>query len=187
MSSKIVRFSNLAERIHNQHLRLVNEGVTDPHQIFNQMMPFLPELHELWTKTTDNELAALSTKYPSFMKFCLIVEELSAIEAAKETRDYDGQQKFSEQQIASMEEILVAAAHIQEELLKSKQQSDKVDFLTVQNYKNSLETWMSKATLFKDQLSKDEASEYSMKTVDAVITENYNRTKSLLDTLRKVD
>lgn len=83
MSSKIVRFSNLAERIHNQYLRLADEGVSDPHQIFNQMMPFMPELHELWTNTTDYELAALSTKYPSFMKFCLIVEELTAMEAAK--------------------------------------------------------------------------------------------------------
>lgn len=187
MSSKIVRFSNLAERIHNQYLRLADEGVSDPHQIFNQMMPFMPELHELWTNTTDYELAALSTKYPSFMKFCLIVEELTAMEAAKKTRDYDGQQKFSEQQKASMQEILVAAAHIQEELLKLKQQSDKTDLPTLDDYKNSLDAWMSRATLFKNQLSRGEASEYTIKTVDAVISENYTRTKSLLDTLGKVE
>lgn len=86
-----------------------------------------------------------------------------------------------------MQEILVAAAHIQEELLKLKQQSDKTDLPTLDDHKNSLDDWMSKATLFKNQLSKDEASEYTIKTVDAVITENYNRTKTLLDTLTKVD
>lgn len=63
----MVRFRQMAGNIDQHMQQLYTLGVAEPHQIIDRMMGHTPELHEIWTSTTDKELAALTHEYPGFL------------------------------------------------------------------------------------------------------------------------
>lgn len=187
MTSDIVKFSALADRIGIQYVRLIKDGVNDPQEIFNRMMSFMPEFHELWTRTTDYELAALSNKYPNFMNFCKIVEQLTAVENRKDIRDYDGEAKFNEQQRNVLADVLGEVSRIHEKLLELKQHPDAISESKLAELKLELDSWMIRATDTRDQLKQSGSSEYAVLTVSTVFRENYQQAKSIFKDLEDFD
>ncbi|UUA75231.1 hypothetical protein [Cellvibrio sp. QJXJ] len=183
MTSDIKKYSALADRISAQYARLIKEGVNDPQQIFNQMVSFLPELHELWTNTSDYELASLSNKYPDFMNFCKIVEQLSVVQNRRNFRDYDEEQKIPEEQRTLIAKSLGDISRIHETLLEMKQNTDKCSESKLCELKSDLDSWKVKANEIKDQLKQSGASEYAVKTVNAVLTRNYSQANEILQSL----
>jgi hypothetical protein len=59
------------------------------------LMGYTPELHQIWTGTTDKELMALTREYPGFYRYALIMETAFEQESQKPSRPYDGQLEFS--------------------------------------------------------------------------------------------
>lgn len=183
MTSDIKKYSALADRISAQYVRLIKEGVNDPQQIFNRMVSFLPELHELWTNTSNYELASLSNKYPDFMNFCKIVEQLSVVQNRKDFRDYDQEQKFTEEQKTLISKSLGDISRIHETLLEMKQNIHEFSESKLSELKSDFESWKVRVNEIKDQLKQSGASEYAIKTVDAVLTEHYSQTTEILQNL----
>lgn len=46
-------FRRMAAKMDQHMQQLDAQGVTEPHQVINRMMGYAPELHQIWTGTTD--------------------------------------------------------------------------------------------------------------------------------------
>ncbi|WP_337048210.1 transposase [Serratia liquefaciens] len=77
------------------------------------MMGYTPELHQIWTGTTDKELMALIQEYPGFYRYALIMETASEQENQRSSRSYDGMPEFSAAHKHTMEQILTTAATLE--------------------------------------------------------------------------
>nr|ULG19114.1 hypothetical protein Sm1ap1_00087 [Serratia proteamaculans] len=53
-------FRRMAAKMDQHMQQLDAQGVTEPHQVINRMMGYTPELHQIWTGTTDKELIGVS-------------------------------------------------------------------------------------------------------------------------------
>ncbi|MFT2793875.1 hypothetical protein ACMV5I_28175 [Serratia sp. T13T92] len=67
-------FRRMAAKMDQHMLKLDAQGVTEPQRVINRMMGYTPELHQIWTGTTDKELMALTQEYPGFYRYALIME-----------------------------------------------------------------------------------------------------------------
>jgi hypothetical protein len=76
-------------------------------------MGHTPELHQIWTGTTDKELMELTRKYPWFYRYALIMETAFEQESQKSSRPYAGQPEFSAANKLTMEQILTTAATLE--------------------------------------------------------------------------
>ncbi|HPE73669.1 MAG TPA: transposase, partial [Candidatus Competibacter sp.] len=60
----------------DQHMQqLAAQGVNDAPAILHRMMGYAPDLHQIWTGTTDDQLLALSHEFPGFYRYARIMEE----------------------------------------------------------------------------------------------------------------
>lgn len=106
-------FRRLAARM-EQHMQLLDaEGVSEPAEIFNRMMGYIPELHQIWVNTSDQQLMALFSEFPGFYRYAQIVEDASEAERNRPSRSYDGMEKISEQHRQMGERLLTTAATLE--------------------------------------------------------------------------
>ena len=68
--------------------QLAAEGVPVSTMI-DRMAGHLPDLHRIWTSTTDDQLAMLCREYPGFHRYTTLMEEAAEAERRKPARPYD--------------------------------------------------------------------------------------------------
>ena len=106
-------FRRLAAKI-DQHMQQLSAlGVSEAHAIINRMMGYVPDLHKIWVGTSDDQLIALSSEFPGFYRYALIMEEASETERNKASRPYDGMAEFSEQHKQLAAKLLATAATLE--------------------------------------------------------------------------
>lgn len=106
-------FRRLAAKIDQHMQQLSAQGVNDPHAIINRMMGYVPDLHKIWVRTSDDQLIALSNEFPGFYRYALIMEEAFEAERNKPSRPYDGMAQFSEEHKQLAAQLLTTAATLE--------------------------------------------------------------------------
>lgn len=61
-------FRQIASRINQQVLQLEARGVAGEPELINAMMGCVPELHQIWTGATDQQLRSLTEEFPGFYR-----------------------------------------------------------------------------------------------------------------------
>jgi hypothetical protein len=106
-------FRGLAAKIDQHMQQLSAQGVNDPDAIINRMMGYVPDLHKIWVRTSDDQLIALSNEFPGFYRYAIIMEEASEAERNKPSRPYDGMAQFSEEHKQLAAQLLTTAATLE--------------------------------------------------------------------------
>jgi len=106
-------FRGLAAKIDQHMQQLSAQGVNDPDAIINRMMGYVPDLHKIWVRTSDDQLIALSNEFPGFYRYAIIMEEACEAERNKPSRPYDGMAQFSEQHKQLAAQLLTTAATLE--------------------------------------------------------------------------
>lgn len=106
-------FRRLAAKMDQHMQQLVTQGVNDAHAIINRMMGYVPDLHKIWTGTSDDQLVALSNEFPEFYRYARLMEEASEAERNKASRPYDGMAQFHEQHKHLAVQLLATAATLE--------------------------------------------------------------------------
>jgi hypothetical protein len=98
----------------DQHMQqLAAQGVHDAPTIIQRMMGYVPELHRIWTGTTDDQLLALSHEFPGFYRYARIMEEAFEAERQKASRPYDNVAPLSEPYRQQGVDLLTTAATLE--------------------------------------------------------------------------
>jgi len=98
----------------DQHMQqLAAEGVNDAPAIIHRMMGYVPDLHQIWIGTADDQLMALSHEFPGFYRYALIMEEAFEAERRKASRPYDGLAPLSEAHQQRAAQLLATAATLE--------------------------------------------------------------------------
>lgn len=103
-------FSRLAAKIDQHMQQLSAQDVNDPHAIINRMMGYVPDLHKIWVRTSEDQLIALSNEFSGFSRYAIIMEESFEAERNKPSRSYDGLAQFSEGHKQLAAQLLTTAA-----------------------------------------------------------------------------
>ncbi|WP_337263649.1 MULTISPECIES: transposase [unclassified Serratia (in: enterobacteria)] len=149
-------FRRMAAKMAQHMQQLDAQGITEPHQIIHLMMGYTPELHQIWTGTTDKELMALAQEYPGFYRYALIMETAFEQESQKPSRPYDSQPEFSVANKQTLEQILTTAANLERGYLAYQGLALSVfDEQIIQLYQ-SLQVWQECVENFRNTLNADE-------------------------------
>ncbi|CAJ0994873.1 hypothetical protein NVIRSERR_01671 [Serratia marcescens] len=132
------------------------QGVTEPHQVINRMMGYTPELHQIWTGTTDKELITLTQEYPGFYRYALIMETAFEQESLKSSRSYDGMPEFSAAHKHTMEQILTTAATLERGYLAYQGHALSVFDEQIIRLGQSFRLWQECVEDFRKVLNADE-------------------------------
>lgn len=106
-------FRRLAAKFDQHMQQLAAQGVSEAHAIINRMMGYVPDLHNIWVGTSDQQLMALSNEFPGFYRYALIMEDASEAERNKASRPYDGMAEFPEEQKQRVAQLLATAANLE--------------------------------------------------------------------------
>ena len=68
--------------------QLAAEGVPVS-AVIDRMTGHVPDLHRIWTSTTDDQLVTLCREYPGFHRYAALMEEAAEAERRKPARPYD--------------------------------------------------------------------------------------------------
>jgi len=151
-------FRRLAAKMDQHMQQLAGQGVNDPPAIINRMMGYVPDLHRIWTGTTDEQLMALSDEFPGFYRYALIMEEASEAERNKVSRPYDGMAPFSEPQRQLAAQLLTMAATLERGYQAILGCTDPQAAQTRTHEMNKLHRqWLSDLERFKSSLRKQGA------------------------------
>lgn len=71
------RAATNAEQIDARFHQLVQEVDGDLARIVEAMSEYLPNLREIWSNATDEEIDLLFDQYPNFCSYCVVVDWLS--------------------------------------------------------------------------------------------------------------
>ena len=77
------------------------------------MMGYVPDLHQIWVGTADEQLIALSHEFPGFYRYALLMEEAFEAERNKISRPYDGMAPLSEPHQQRAARLLSTAATLE--------------------------------------------------------------------------
>lgn len=135
---------------------LAAQGVTEPHQVINRMMGYTPELHQIWTGTTDKELMALTREYPGFYRYALIMETAFEQESQKPTRPYAGQPEFSAANKLTLEKLLTTAATLERGYLACQNTVLPASDEQITRLGQSFWLWQECVIAFRKTLNADE-------------------------------
>lgn len=176
----MTKFHRIAKRM-DEHMRLLeSEGIRNPHEIINRMMGYIPDLHEIWTGTSDHQLMALSQEFPGFYRYASIMEEASAAEQNKPSRPYDGIAQFSKEHQQQASQLLTTATTLEQ----GYQVLRKVDTPTIfQNQAIELhrlhQQWLSDLSRFKNALREQNTDPRALGYVDKTFEQISERIKQL--------
>ena len=68
--------------------QLAAEGVPVS-AVIDRMAGYVPDLHRIWTSTSDEQLAMLCREYPGFYRYAALMEDAAEAERRKPSRPYD--------------------------------------------------------------------------------------------------
>jgi hypothetical protein len=106
-------FRRLAAKMDQHMQQLAAQGVNDAPAIIHRMMGYVPDLHQIWVGTADDQLIALSNEFPGFYRYALIMEEAAEAERHKVSRPYDGMAQFSGPHKQRAAQLLATAATLE--------------------------------------------------------------------------
>ena len=149
-------FRRMAAKMDQHMQQLDAQGVTEPHQVINRMMGYTPELHQIWTGTTDKELMALTQEYPGFYRYALIMETAFEQESQRSSRSYDGMPEFSATHKHTMEQILTTAATLERGYLAYQGNALSVFDEQIIRLGQSFKLWQECVADFRKGLNADE-------------------------------
>jgi hypothetical protein len=108
---------DIAAAIDERVRQLAAQGVSDS-ALVDQMVGYMQPLQRLWNATTDDELDALCTAYPGFVRYATLMEELSkrlrsGVGVPDHIRKLD---QYSESMKAAIETALRAGTEVEQAL-----------------------------------------------------------------------
>ncbi len=112
-SMSMNEFRRMAAKMDLHMRQLSAQGVNDRQVIIDRMMGYVPELHAIWTGTSDDQIVALCNEFSEFHRYARIMEEASEAERNKPSRPYDGMAPFSEQDKQLAARLLTTAATLE--------------------------------------------------------------------------
>lgn len=152
----MVDFRRMAAKM-DQHMQQLDvRGIQEPHLVIDHMMSYTPELHQIWTGTTDKELIALTQEYPGFYRYALIMETAFEQESQKASRSYDGQPELSAANKTIMEKILTTAATLERGYLAYQGNTLAVFEGQIAQLDLSFNSWREDVENFTNILNTDE-------------------------------
>ena len=148
-------FRRMAARM-DQHMQLLEaKGVTEEAAVINAMMGYMPELHQIWTGTTDEQLMALSNEFPGFCRYAFTMETAFERERQKVLRPYDNLPEFADRHKKVMEKLLTTAAGIERGYLAFQDGPVTMPEVRRQQLYNAIQTWVRDVARFRNQLLND--------------------------------
>ncbi|MFW5393211.1 transposase [Yersinia sp. 2544 StPb PI] len=153
---KMVDFRRMAAKM-DQHMQQLDvRGIKEPHLVINHMMGYTPELHQIWTGSTDKELMALTQEYPGFYHYALIMETAFEQESQKASRSYDGMTELSDTNKKVMEKILTTATTLERGYLAYQINALAVFDGQIAQLELSFNSWRVNVENFNKTLNTDE-------------------------------
>ena len=165
----------------DQHMQqLAAQGVNDAPAIIHRMMGYVPDLHQIWVGTADDQLMALSHEFPGFYRYALIMEEAFEAERQKGSRPYDGMAPLSEPHQQRAAHLLATAATLErgyQAFLESG--NAKVAQPQVHEMDKLHQQWLSDLESFKSALRAQGAESMALKYVNEAFGHLAERIKQL--------
>jgi hypothetical protein len=84
--------------------------------MIDRMAGHLPDLHRIWTSTTDDQLAMLCREYPGFHRYAALMEEAAEAERRKPARPYDDLPELPDALKEQLLALLSTAAKLERDL-----------------------------------------------------------------------
>lgn len=174
------KFRRKAAKI-DQHMQLLaTQGVREPPVIINRMMGYIPDLHEIWINTTDQQLMNLSDEFPGFYRYALLIEEASEAERNKPSRPYDGMEQFSAAHQQQGGELLTMAATLERGYQALRDINNPQAYQPRINELNRLhQQWLSDIASFKSALRAQKADPRALAYVDKAFEQLTDRIRQL--------
>ena len=72
----------IAEAIDLRVRQLAVHRLSDA-ELIDQMLGYMPDLQRLWDSTTDDELFGFCEKYPGFLRYATVMEDLSQVKIGR--------------------------------------------------------------------------------------------------------
>ncbi len=173
-------FRRLAAKMDQHMQQLAAQGVNDAPAIIHRMMGYVPDLHQIWVGTADDQLIALSHEFPGFYRYALIMEEAFEAERHKGSRPYDGMAPLSEPHKQRAAQLLATAATLErgyQAFLESG--NAKVAQPQVHEMDKLHQQWLSDLESFKRALRAQGAESMALKYVNEAFGHLAERIKKL--------
>jgi hypothetical protein len=169
-------FRRMAAKM-DQHMRQLSaQGVHDRQIIIDRMMGYVPELHAIWTGTSDDQLVALFNEFSEFYRYARLMEEASEAERNKPSRPYDGLAPFSEQDKQLAARLLTTAATLERGYQMFRKSGSQLQI----NEMNELyRQWLSDVDSFKSSLRAQGAEPKALEYVNEGFSRLAERIKKL--------
>ena len=173
-------FRRLAAKMDQHMQQLAAQGVNDAPAILHRMMGYVPDLHQIWVGTTDDQLLALSHEFPGFYRYARIMEEAFEAERQKGSRPYDGLAPLSEPYKQQGADLLTTAATLErgyQALLGSgNRQAAQAQ---VREMNQRYQQWLSDLERFKSALRAQGAEPQALEYVNEAFGHLAERIKQL--------
>jgi hypothetical protein len=161
----------------DQHMRQLSaQGVHDSQVILDRMMGYVPELHAIWTGTSDDQLVALFHEFPEFYRYARLMEEASEAERHKPSRPYDGMAPFSEQDKPLAARLLTTAATLERGYQMFRKSGSQ---LQIKEMDELYRQWLSDVDSFKSSLRAQGAEPKALEYVNEGFSRLAERIKKL--------
>ncbi len=173
-------FRRLAAKMDQHMQQLAAQGVNDAPAIIHRMMGYVPDLHQIWIGTADDQLIALSHEFPGFYRYALIMEEAFEAERHKGSRPYDGMAPLSEPHKQRAAQLLATAATLErgyQAFLESG--NAKVAQPQVHEMDKLHQQWLSDLESFKRALRAQGAESMALEYVNEAFGHLAERIKKL--------
>ena len=173
-------FRRLAAKMDQHMQQLAAQGVNDAPAIIHRMMGYVPDLHQIWVGTADDQLIALSHEFPGFYRYALIMEEAFEAERHKGSRPYDGMAPLSEPHKQRAAHLLATAATLErgyQAFLESG--NAKVAQPQVHEMDKLHQQWLSDLESFKRALRAQGAESMALEYVNEAFGHLAERIKQL--------
>ncbi|MCB1919595.1 MAG: transposase [Candidatus Competibacteraceae bacterium] len=173
-------FRRLAAKMDQHMQQLAAQGVHDAPAILHRMMGYAPDLHRIWTGTTDDQLLALSHEFPGFYRYARIMEAAFEAERQKGSRPYDDLAPLSEPYKQQGADLLITAATLErgyQALLESgNRQAAQAQ---VREMNQCYQQWLSDLERFKSALQAQGAEPKALEYVNEAFGHIAERIKQL--------
>ncbi len=173
-------FRRLAAKIDQHMQQLAAQGVNDTQDIINRMMGNVPDLHKIWTATTDDQLIALSNEFPGFYRYAFIMEEASEAERNRPSRPYDGLAQLAEQHRQMGGQLLTTAATLERGYQTYRSSGNLPVFQPqIKELGKMHQQWLSDLATYKNLLRVQGAEPKTLEAVDEAFGRLAERIKIL--------
>lgn len=168
-------FRRQAAKMDQYMQELATQGVSDTEIIIDRMMGFVPELHQIWTGTTDEQLKELCVAFPMFYRYAGIMEAASEAERSKGSRPYDGLAEFTEENKQIAAQLLIVGGKLEREY----QRMDSRGWEKAAELWRDYQEWEREMESFKRKLREQGVAHQAIAYVSEVFLRMGKRMKEL--------